>query len=373
MQYRKMSRSTDRISSLGLGCMRLPTLPDGKIDETSALDMMHYAYKHGVNYFDTAWPYHSEASEPLLGKFLSQVDRKKVLVATKMPCWLVKTQEDMQKYLDEQLQRLQTNYIDYYLLHALGKTSWKKMKDLGVWDFLHEAKASGKIRHIGFSFHDDYPTFKKIVNAYDWDFCQIMLNYLDTHYQAGINGYKLAVSKGMGVIAMEPLRGGKLISPIPEQVDKLWKKGNYQPLERALSWIWNLSGCTVLLSGMSTMEQLKENIAYADVCKADQLSETELKLYAKVRREYIKRIPIRCTECRYCLPCPSKVAIPYILGIYNEAMMFDNKARLREEYKAFINDENKADKCTNCGACLPKCPQHIDIPSELKKIAEFFN
>lgn len=375
MKYRTMPRSQDMISALGFGCMRFPTTKDGLIDEEPSLAMLHHAYDNGVNYFDTAWPYHNGNSEPFLGRFLQQIDRSKVFVATKQPCWLIKTREDMDSYLDQQLDRLQSSYIDYYLLHALNRNSWKNLESLGVLSWLEEAKSQGKIRHIGFSFHDAYPVFKKITMAYDWDFCQIMLNYLDTHYQAGINGYRLAVSRNMGVISMEPLRGGKLVKPVPEEIAKLWQKNHqdYSSQELAMRWVWNLSGCTTLLSGMSSLEQLKENIAMAETFHADALGDEEINLYKKARRMYIKRIPILCSECRYCLPCPAKVAIPSVFGVYNEARMFGNKERHLSEYKMFIPEESRADKCTKCGACLPKCPHKIDIPTEMEKIKSFFS
>ena len=374
MQYRKMPKSPDIISSLGFGCMRFPTTPDGKIEEKMSLEMLRYAYKNGVNYYDTAWPYHNGESEPLLGKFLKEVDRKKVYVATKLPCWLIKSRQDMDEYLNRQLERLQTDYIDYYLLHSLNKKAWPELQKHGVLDFLDKAKADGKIRYAGFSFHDHYPVFSRIIRAYDWDFTQIMLNYLDTHYQAGLRGYQLALDRGLGIVIMEPLRGGKLVAPIPVEVDKIWKKSkdNRSYVERALSWVWNLPGCTVLLSGMSNMEQVKENIQLANKCVANQLDENDLKLYKKVRREYIRRIAIPCTECRYCLPCPAGVGIPFVLGLYNEAIMFDDRKRHKREYLTFLPEAMRADKCTRCGECLPKCPRKIQIPDEMEKIDKYF-
>ncbi len=374
MQYRSMPKSKDKLSILGLGLMRLPTSSGNKPDEHKSLEMMHFALDNGVNYFDTAWGYHDGESEPLLGRFVDQVDRKKLYIATKLPCWLVKKESDIMDFLDKQLERLKTNHIDYYLLHALHQKSWKEMRRLKVLDILDKARADGKIRHIGFSFHDKYPVFKRILDSYDWDFCQFMLNYLDTHYQAGITGYKNSVAKGLGIISMEPLRGGKLVQIIPPGIEKLWEKSehDWKPVQRALSWVWNLKDCTVLLSGMSNMDQLKENIKLADEARAGMLSEKELRLYNRVRREYIKRVPIPCSECRYCLPCPHKVAIPAVFGHYNEAIMFDNRERHLQEYKAWIPEESRADKCVDCGECLSKCPQHIDIPKRMKEVAAYF-
>ncbi|HCX60562.1 MAG TPA: aldo/keto reductase, partial [Candidatus Cloacimonas sp.] len=288
MKYRKMPKSPERLSSLGFGCMRFPTDKDGNIDEAKSFAMLHEAYQAGVNYYDTAWGYHNSQSEPFLGRFLKQINRDKVYVATKLPCWLIKTREDMDDYLAKQLERLQTDHIDYYLLHALNKGSWKNVHNLGVLDFLLQAKAKGKIRRIGFSFHDDYATFSKIIRAFDWDFTQFMLNYLDTNYQAGLRGLRLAASRNIGIISMEPLRGGKLVSAMPDEVEEVWQKaGNKQsPLERALNWVWNLPECTVLLSGMSSVEQVTQNIKLANKSKAQILSEKELRVYGRARKAY---------------------------------------------------------------------------------------
>lgn len=374
MQYRKMPANKDRLSILGFGLMRLPVDKKQKIDEPRTMELLHYAYEHGINYFDTAWPYHNEQSEPLLGRFLQTLDRKKVYVATKLPTWLTKTRRDMDDYLNRQLERLQTDYIDYYLLHALNGKRWKELKTAGATDFLEQAKASGKIRHIGFSFHDKYPAFKYIINSFAWEFCQIQHNYFDLRREAGVRGLELAADKGIGVIVMEPLLGGKLANHIPDEAHKVWQRSafNRTPAERAFRFIWNYPSVQLALSGMNTLEQLKENIRTASNAKSDSLPTSELKLYAKVRRIYLSKMVVRCTGCGYCLPCPSKVAIPWALGIYNEAHMFEDKKRHQWEYNFFLPDDCKADKCTKCGACLPKCPQGIDIPAELEKVKAYF-
>lgn len=375
MKYRKMPGSPERLSALGLGLMRLPTAKDGKIDEPRVLEMLQYAVDNGVNYFDTAWVYHRGESEQVLGKFVAQNDRSKFYIATKLPCWMVKQESDAADYLEKQLEKLQTDYVDYYLLHSLHDKAWKEMRRLKVPAWLEKARSDGKIRHIGFSFHDKYPVFKKIVNGFDWEFCQFMFNYLDTHYQAGLNGYRLAVEKGLGVIAMEPLRGGKLVQSIPLDIESVWKKSSHAwtPVQRALNWVWDHPGCTVALSGMSSLEQLQENVRLANSAKAGLLDEKELKIYNRARLEYLRRIPVPCSECGYCLPCPNKVAIPEVFGHYNEAVMFNQKRRHKQEYLAWIPEDSRADKCVNCGACVPKCTQQINIPERMKDVAKYFS
>jgi predicted aldo/keto reductase-like oxidoreductase len=374
MKYRKMPKSKDRLSALGFGCMRFPTNKEGKIDEEQSLLMLHEAYNAGVNYFDTAWGYHEGESEPFLGKFLQQIDRSKVFVATKLPCWLVKTREDMDDFLNQQLERLGTDYIDYYLLHALNKRSWKNVKELGVLKFMQKAKDEGKIRHIGFSFHDDYATFSRILRAFDWDFTQFMLNYLDTNYQAGLRGLKLAAERKVGIISMEPLRGGKLVHSLPAEVEEVWKKAHnsQSPLERALYWVWNIKECSVLLSGMSSLQQVVQNLEYACKSKPNMLSAKDLRTYQKARKAYLDRIPYLCSECKYCMPCPFGVSIPAVLGMYAENKMFADAPSNKREYLTFIPETARADKCSACGECLSKCPQHIDIPRWMKEITNFY-
>ena len=375
MQYRKMPCGREKLSALGFGLMRLPVDAEHKIDEVKTLEMLHYAHQKGVNYFDTAWGYHSEQSEPMLGKFLQQIDRKSVFVATKLPTWLIKTRADMDDYLNRQLEKLGTTYIDYYLMHALNGKRWKELLKLGAIDFLEQAKADGRIRHIGFSFHDKYPAFKFIVDSYDWEFCQIQHNFFDTKREAGTRGLLYAASKGMGIIIMEPLMGGKLVGNVPADAEKVWQKSEHRwsPAERAFRFVWNYLQVQIVLSGMSNLEQVKENIRIASAARASTLDEKELKLYNTVRRIYLKKMVVRCTGCGYCLPCPSQVGIPWALGVYNDAHIFGDKQRHKWEYDFFLKDEYKADKCTRCGACIVKCPQKIDIPEELAKVAAYFS
>jgi predicted aldo/keto reductase-like oxidoreductase len=374
MQYRTMPGNMDKLSVLGFGLMRLPVDTDRKIDEAKTLEMLQTAHQNGVNYFDTAWPYHGGESEVILAKFLKSIDRSKVFVATKLPTWLIKSRSDMDEYLEKQLEKLGTSYIDYYLMHSLNGNNWKTLKKLGAIDFLEKAKASGKIRHIGFSFHDKYPGFKYIIDSYKWEFCQIQHNFFDIRREAGTRGLLYAAGKGVGIIVMEPLLGGKLAGNIPEAAAKVWakSKNRWTPAERALRFVWNYPQVQIVLSGMSALEQVQENLTIASKAKAKSLSEQELKLYQNVRKVYLDKMVVHCTGCGYCLPCPSKVGIPWALGVYNDAHIFGDKQRHQREYNFFIPDENKADKCTKCGSCLSKCPQKIDILTELEKVSNFF-
>ncbi len=307
MLYRKMKKAEPELSILGFGCMRLPTKDTGQIDEEQATGMIRYAIDHGVNYVDTAYPYHNGESEPVVGRALSGGYREKVHLATKLPSWLIRSREDMDKYLDEQLARLRTNHIDFYLIHGLNRPFWENLSVLGVTDFLTDAIADGRIRYAGFSFHDNVMLFKEIVDAYDWTFAQIQYNFMDEHYQAGTEGLEYAAEKGLGIVVMEPIRGGLLARELAG-ISEIWKKAKVQhpAAEWALRWVWNHPEVSVVLSGMSTPEQVRQNVAAAKSGFPYSLSRTELSLFGKVRKELEKRIPIPCTGCRVLRALPAR-------------------------------------------------------------------
>ncbi|MEZ5334247.1 MAG: aldo/keto reductase [Methanolobus sp.] len=380
MLYRKMPKNGDELSILGFGAMRLPVREDGSIDEKRATDMVRYAIDNGVNYIDTAWPYHMGESEPFLARALADGYREKVKIATKQPQWMVKKPEDMDRFLNAQLEKLNTNCIDYYLVHSLVGSSWKTIKEIGVLEFLDRAKADGRIVNAGFSYHGDPEDFAPIVDSYEWDFCQIQYNFLDTNVQAGTAGLKHAASKGLGVVIMEPLRGGNLADPVPLEVLDIWNEADVKrsPVEWALRWVWNHQEVTVVLSGMSALEHVEENLRIAEDGLPDSLSEKELNLVERVAEKYGKLMPIDCTGCRYCMPCPEGVDIPACFDVYNNLHMFGGSDRLKMMYAAKLGgilrgaDTNFASQCVQCGQCLDACPQHIAIPDMLEKVAEEF-
>ena len=370
-----MGRNKDNVSILGFGCMRLPIL-DGKYDQIDieeAKKQVRYAIDNGVNYIDTAYPYHGGNSEAFVAKALKDGYREKVFVATKCPSWLVETREDMDKFLDEQLQKLETEYIDFYLLHALNKKYWDNYLKLGVFDFIEKALDSGKIKNIGFSFHDEHKVFEEIINAYEWDFCQIQLNYFDEEYQAGLKGLKLAAEKGIDVVIMEPLRGGRL-AQAPEEIQKLWD--SYEEKHTAAGWalryLWNKPEVKVVLSGMNNFDHIKDNIQEASMAEPDMLFDQEVELIDKAKKIYKSRIKVDCTNCRYCMPCPNGVNIPGNFAIYNNAWIFDDKEHFKKAYYGQLKEEELADKCIECGTCEPLCPQGIEIIRELQNVAMYF-
>jgi predicted aldo/keto reductase-like oxidoreductase len=374
MLYRTVPKTGEKISILGFGAMRLPQVKD-KIDEDASTRLIHYSIDRGIDYIDTAWAYHNGASEPFLGKALAGGYREKVNLATKLPQWLVRSRRDMDYYLALQLERLKTERIDYYLIHSLDGPSWDRMKALGITGFLDSAKHDGRIINRGFSFHGNKEDFKRIVDDYDWEFCQIQYNYLDKHNQAGTEGLEYAASKKLGVIVMEPLRGGNLCGKLPEQVAALWDRAQVKrtPAEWALRWIWNRPEVTLILSGMNEQSQVDENIKIASEAHPGSLSASELQLVSQVADTYRSLMRIGCTGCQYCMPCPADVDIQGCFEMYNNAHMFGGKKFLRFFYMVrtggpLSGKASNASLCVECGKCLEKCPQNLAIPTLLKEV-----
>jgi predicted aldo/keto reductase-like oxidoreductase len=378
MLYRKNPKNGDELSILGFGCMRLPVKEDGTIDEARATSEVRYAIDHGVNYVDTAWPYHMEQSEPFLGRALADGYREKVMLATKLPSWMVKSREDMDFFLNSQLEKLKSDHIDYYLIHALVGGLWDNVERLDVADFLDSAKADGRITNAGFSFHGAGEDFKRIVDGYDWDFCQIQYNFLDEKNQAGTKGLEYAASKGLGVIIMEPLRGGMLASHVPPSVQEIWDEAQMKrsAAEWALRWVWNHPEVTVVLSGMNDEKHIVENLTVADKAYPNSLTEAELQLVKKVERKYRELMKAGCTGCRYCMPCPEGVNIPVCFELYNNLHMSGNADEAKFLYAAMLSgilsagEPGLASQCVQCGKCLEKCPQHLEILTILESVAE---
>ena len=373
MQYRKVPKNGDQLSALGFGAMRLPTKRLG-IDEERAMRQIRDAIDHGVNYIDTAVPYHGGESERFLGRALRDGYRERVKLATKLPPWSVKTREDMDRILDIQLKKLQTDHIDYYLLHSLEAHQWKRLLGLGVLEFLDSAKAAGKIRNAGFSFHGDRKTFKEIIDAYDWTFCQIQYNFLDETNQAGTEGLRYAASKNIAVMIMEPLRGGMLAGKLPKDVERVYRDAGTKrsAAEWALRWVWNHPEVTVVLSGMNDEAHIAENVKTCENALPGSMTADELSTMGKVAETYRKQIKVGCTGCAYCMPCPFGVNIPQCFSLYNDYFMGSNRMMCRGFYgmqlMGGMGNAADASLCRNCGKCVQACPQKIAIPEELKKV-----
>lgn len=382
MLYRKIKKNGDDLSILGFGCMRFPqkkgTLGDGKIDEERAKKQIFYAIDNGINYFDTAMPYHMGASELFLGKVLTDGYREKVKLATKLTPFYVNKPEDMESLLNTQLKKLNTDHIDYYLIHSLERKSWDKMKSFGVLELLEKAKKDQRIINSGFSFHGDRKTFIEIIDAYDWEVCQIQYNYLDEQNQASRRGLKYAASKDIGVIIMEPLRGGNIARKIPAEVKDIWAQAENKrtPAEWAFRWIWNHPEVSVVLSGMNEEEHIKENIKIANEAFPESLADNEIQLISRAKKKYIDLMKVGCTGCHYCMPCPSGVNIPLCFEIYNSAHMFGSLRKAKMQYLWFLfgvsSDAASASLCEKCGECEEACPQNIPIRRHLEDVAEEF-
>jgi predicted aldo/keto reductase-like oxidoreductase len=376
VQYRDFGTHNWKASALGFGCMRLPTL-DGQrnsadIDETESIRMIRHAIDHGVNYLDTAYPYHEGQSEVLVGKALQAGYRERVKVATKLPVWLVKRPEDFDRYLDEQLKKLQTGYVDFYLLHALNQTVWQDVVlRHNLLARAEAALADGRIRHLGFSFHGDYAAFYEIVNGSDlWTMCQIQYSYMDTDNQAGTRGLHLAAHKNLAVVVMEPLLGGRLADPPPE-IRKLMEDfpTKRTAAEWALQWLWDQPEVSMVLSGMSNMMQVEQNLAYAESSRIGSFVPAETGLISEVRAKYMARTIVPCTRCGYCLPCPNGVDIPGNLELFNYSHVHTDVMTAKFRFKVLMNDSQRASTCTSCGSCEPLCPQKIEIPQWMAKVS----
>ena len=369
MEMRKMEKLGAEVSLLGFGCMRFPTNAEGKIDRELAEAMMDKAIAAGVNYIDTAYPYHGGESELFVGEVLKKYDRDSFYLATKLPLWAVHSLEDVDKLFNEQLSKLQTDYVDFYLMHAMNRDKWHNMLELGVVKRLEELKAEGKIRYLGFSFHDSYEAFEEILNYRDWDFCQIQLNYMDVNDQAGMKGYKLAEEKQVPLVIMEPIKGGMLANyggDIADIFHALDKDASFASF--ALRWVATLPNVKVVLSGMSTMEQVDDNLKTFGEFKP--MSEEELATVDKVVDILNNRVQNGCTGCSYCMPCPAGVNIPKNFRIWNTYHMYQNYNAVRWNWETEMPDSERANKCIECGKCEAICPQALNIREDLKRVME---
>ncbi|MDO4296684.1 MAG: aldo/keto reductase [bacterium] len=367
MEKRKFEKLQAETSLLGFGCMRFPLTAEGKIDEAEAEKMLDLAIASGVNYIDTAYPYHNGDSEPFVGRVLDKYDRSSYYLATKLPVWKVETTEDAKQIFEEQLERLHKEYVDFYLLHALNKERWETVKRLKLLPYLEEMKREGKIRYIGFSFHDEYEVFEEILNAYDWDFCQIQFNYMDTEEQAGLKGYELAQKKGIPMVIMEPVKGG-MLAALPDEIAANLKavRPNDSIPAWALRFVGTYPNVKVILSGMSDMQQVKDNLK--TFMNFEPLNEQEKVLIAETAEALRARVQNGCTACRYCMPCPAGVDIPRNFRIWNEYHVYQNKERARKSYFQDFEESAWAKNCVRCGKCETVCPQHLSIRKDLARV-----
>lgn len=374
MKYRNFGKLDWKPSALGFGCMRLPCSDSAfmspNIKEDEAIKMIRLGIDSGINYVDTAYPYHGGKSELLVGKALQDGYRQKVKLATKSPVWLIQKPEDFDTFLDEQLKKLQTDHIDFYLLHALSAERLEWVHKYKMLERAEAALKAGKIGHLGFSFHDSYEAFPKIVDAYDkWAFCQIQYNYMDTEYQAGVKGLKYAASKGLGVIVMEPLRGGALANP-PKKVRAILQPSpdKPSPAEWGLRWLWNQPEVSLLLSGMTSMPQVVENLRVAGEAEVNCMKPAELEVIAAARKKFEERKPVPCTRCGYCMPCPNGVDIPGNFELYNMGEVYEDVKGAKFRYNQFLAEAERAAACVGCRACEAKCPQKIPISEWMPKV-----
>lgn len=372
MEKRRMTKLGIDVSLLGFGCMRFPT-KDGKIDEQEAERLLDYAYRHGVTYFDTAYPYHDGQSEPLVGRILDKYDRKSYYLATKLPLWDVKSLDDAKRIFADQLKRLNKDYIDFYLLHAINAERFHAMRDLGVIEYCEELKKQGKIKYLGFSFHDTYEAFEEIITYRDWDFCQIQYNYVDRQEQAGDRGYALAEKLGIPMVIMEPLKGGSLCK-FSDDINEMFHSLNPDASipSFGLRWVASHPNIKVILSGMSSWEQVEDNLK--TFTNYTPLSPEETTVIEKVDAIIKSRVQNGCTGCRYCMPCPAGVDIPRNFRLWNTYHMFQNYDMVKLDWEQGTVEHNcRADLCKQCGACETKCPQKLHIRDDLMKLTKDLN
>lgn len=366
MEKRKMEKLGVETSLLGFGCMRFPTTAEGKIDEPQAEKMLDMAYEAGVNYFDTAYPYHDGASEPFVGKVLNKYDRNTYYLATKLPVWLVEKEEDVERIFHEQLERLQKDYVDFYLLHALDKKRWEKIKELKVVETCERLQREGKIKNLGFSFHDDYEAFEEILTSREWDFCQIQYNYMDTEEQAGDKGYALTEKLGVPLVIMEPVRGGSLAG-FSEDIEEMFHELDREKsiASYALRWVASHQNVKVVLSGMSTKEQAADNLKTFGEFKP--LTEEENRTIDKVVQTLRSRVQNGCTGCAYCMPCPAGVNIPKNFKLWNQYHIYQRYETVKFGWEG-MQEKERALNCIKCGKCEKVCPQHLSIRENLEQV-----
>lgn len=367
MEKRKLEKLGIETSLLGFGCMRFPRRPDGEIDEAEAEKMIDKAIAAGVNYIDTAYGYHEGKSESFVGKVIQKYDRNSFFLATKLPLWLVKTREDIDRLFNEQLTRLGTDHVDFYLMHAVNRTHWNNMLELHCIERLEELKAEGKIKYLGFSFHDDYELFEEMLNYRDWDFCQIQLNYMDTKIQAGMKGYELTVKKQVPLVIMEPVKGGSLASFSQDIMEKFHSlRPDASAASFALRWVGSLPNVKVVLSGMSTMEQVDDNLATFG--HFEPLSDRERQTIGEIVELMNSRVQNGCTGCRYCMPCPAGVDIPAAFKCWNTYHVYQNYHMVQNTWENEMGDAHQPKNCIKCGKCEAACPQKISIREDLEKV-----
>ena len=367
MEHRKFEKLGITPSLLGFGCMRFPMMEDKSIDEEKAQELLDKAIASGVTYIDTAYPYHDQKSEEFLGRALSKYDRDSYYLATKLPVWLIEETSEVRDYFEEQLRRLRTDHVDFYLFHALNKERWEEIKRLGMIEEVEKLREEGKIKYIGFSFHDEYPVFEEILTSRDWDFCQMQLNYVDTVIQQGIKGYELTEILDIPVVIMEPVKGGTL-AKLPAVMEDIFNE--VEPDRSVASWAFryvaSLPNVKVILSGMTEMYQLEDNLkTFGDY---EPLNSIEMEAIEKVTTIYRNRQMNECTACGYCMPCPFGVNIPGNFRIWNQGSIYEDLAGAREKYQS-MDEAKRATACQECGACEPQCPQFITIIDDLKRVA----